>query len=156
MSSNNDEELNQLIERDKRAKKILFIGYILVNIFMLFAGAYSLFTFIALIAGNFVLYKKYQSILKKKKKESSPQEVESSTTIKITPRGWLFLGAWVLIIPLLLGLYQDPVLFLIFGLSAGLPLGILAYVFINNRYKTLLNPEESPRHPSSNTDHVKK
>ena len=123
---------------------------------MLLVGAYSLFTFITLIVGNFVLYKKYQSILEKKKKESSPQEVESSTTIKITPRGWLFLGAWVLIIPLLLGLYQDPVLFLIFGLSAGLPLGILAYVFINNRYKTLLNPEESPRHSSSNTDHVKK
>ena len=120
---------------------------------MLLVGAYSLFTFIALIVGNFVLYKKYQSILEKKKKESSPQEVENNTTIKITPRGWLFLGAWVLIIPLLLGLYQDPVLF---RLSAGLPLGILAYVFINDRYKTLLNPEESPHHPSSNTDHVKK
>ena len=156
MSSNNDEELNQLIERDKRAKKILFIGYILVNIFMLFVGAYSLFTFIALIVGNFVLYKKYQSILEKKKKESSHQEVESNTIIKITPRGWLFLGAWVLIIPLLSGAYQDPALFLIFGLSMGLPLGILAYVLINDRYKTLLNPEESPHHPLSNTDHVKK
>ena len=66
MSSNNDEELNQLIERDKRAKKILFIGYIVINIFMLLVGAYSLFTFIALIVGNFVLYKQYQSIRKKR------------------------------------------------------------------------------------------
>lgn len=156
MSSNNNEELNQLIKRDKRAKKILFIGCILVNIFMLLFGAYSLFTFIELIVGNFVLYKQYKSIRKKKKKESSHQEVKSNTIIKITPRGWLFLGAWVLIIPLLLGVYQAPVLFLIFGLSAGLPLGILAYVLINDRYKTLLNPEESPHHSSSNTDHVKK
>lgn len=156
MSSNNDKELDQLIERDERAKKILFIGYILINIFMLLVGAYSLFTFIALIAGNFVLYKKYQSILEKKKKESSPQEVESNTTIKITPRGWLFLGTWVLIIPLLLGEYQNPVLFLIFGLSGGLPFGILAYVFVNDRYKTLLNPKENPRHPPGNTDHAKK
>ena len=77
MSSNNDEELNQLIERDKRAKKILFIGYIVINIFMLLVGAYSLFTFIALIVGNFVLYKKYQSILEKKKKESSPKKLKT-------------------------------------------------------------------------------
>lgn len=66
MSSNNDEKLNQLIERDKRAKKILFIGYIVINIFMLLVGAYSLFTFIELIVGNFVLYKQYQSIRKKR------------------------------------------------------------------------------------------
>lgn len=123
---------------------------------MLLVGAYSLFTFIALIVGNFVLYKKYQSILEKKKKESSPQEVGGDTTINITPRGWLFLGAWVLIIPLLSGAYQNPALFLIFGLSMGLPLGILVYVLINDRYKTLLKPEESPHHPSSNTDYVKK
>ena len=77
MSSNNDEELNQLIERDKRAKKILFIGYIVINIFMLLVGAYSLFTFIALIVGSFVLYKKYQSILEKKKKESSPKKLKT-------------------------------------------------------------------------------
>lgn len=77
MSSNNDEELSQLIERDKRAKKILFIGYILVNIFMLFVGAYSLFTFIALIVGNFVLYKKYQSILEKRKKNPAPKKLKA-------------------------------------------------------------------------------
>ena len=55
MSSNNDEKLNQLIERDKRAKKILFIGYIVINIFMLLVGAYSLFTFIELIDHTFAI-----------------------------------------------------------------------------------------------------